>query len=176
MQKEQKEFDPLIYQRYLKKQQEFKLFQSIGEKSALKNLKTKLKQRQIIHNYITQSLEGLSKGFRYAKIEQQTLKIFFTHTSYLKAFKIQENYYTNNLRAHFLETKKMLESLNYSLLFTRILASVREKTYQKPPIAHKAIKTPITINIDFNTQNLSDFTKEQFLKLKQSLEKQQKRS
>ncbi|WP_041594835.1 hypothetical protein [Helicobacter cetorum] len=172
----QKEFDPLIYERYLKKQQEFKRFQSISKKSALKNLKMKLKQRQILHHYVTQSLQGLEKGFRYAKIEQKTLKIFFTHTSYLKAFKMQEEYYINNLKAHFLETKKTLESLNYALLFTRILASVRETAHQKPHVSFKPIKPPITINVDFNAKPLSDFTKEQFLKLKQALEKQQKSS
>ncbi|WP_104748780.1 hypothetical protein [Helicobacter cetorum] len=172
----QKEFDPLIYQRYLKKQQEFKLFQSIGEKSALKNLKTKLKQRQILHNYIIESLEDLSKGFRYAKIEHKTLKIFFNHISYLQAFKIQESHYTKNLRVHFLETKKTLENLNYPLYFTHIQANVKEKPHKNPSTRLKNTKLPITINVDFKAQDLSDFTKEQFLKLKQALEKHQKHS
>ncbi|WP_338010346.1 hypothetical protein [Helicobacter pylori] len=160
-------FDPLIYQRYLKKKETFLLFKKIAQASALKNLKLQLKRREAIKRCISQALGDLKHGFRYAKIENQILKIYFTHPSYLKAFKMEEDYYTKNLKAHFLETKKTLEALNYPLDFKAIQASVRKRAYQKPVVKkEKPPKKPVSINV--NCEGLSDFTKEQFLKLKRA--------
>ncbi len=160
-------FDPLIYKRYLKKKETFLLFKKIGQASALKNLKLQLKRREAINRYVSQALGDLKKGFRYAKIEHQILKIYFTHPSYLKAFKIEEDYYTKNLKAHFLETKKTLEALNYPLDFKAIQASVKKRVYQKPVVKkEKPPKKPVSVNV--NCEGLSDFTKKQFLKLKRT--------
>ncbi|PDX53188.1 hypothetical protein BB482_07770 [Helicobacter pylori] len=157
-------FDPLIYKRYLKKKETFLLFKKIGQMSAFKNLKLQLKRREVIKRYVSQALGDLKKGFRYAKIEHQILKIYFTHPSYLKAFEIEEDYYTNNLKAHFLETQKTLKALNYPFDFKIIQASVRKRAYHKPVV--KKEKPPKIVNV--NCEGLSDFTKKQFLKLKRA--------
>ncbi|RVY21941.1 hypothetical protein ECB99_01265 [Helicobacter pylori] len=157
-------FDPIIYQRYLKKKETFLLFKKIGQTSAFKNLKLQLKRREVIKRYVSQALGDLKSGFRYAKIEHQILKIYFTHPSFLKAFKIEEDYYTNHLKTHFLETKKTLKALNYPFDFTSIQASVRKRPYQKPVV--KKEKPPKSVNV--NCEGLSDFTKKQFLKLKRA--------
>ncbi|GAA8745108.1 helicase DnaB modulator [Helicobacter pylori] len=158
-------FDPIIYKRYLKKKETFLLFKKIGQMSAFKNLKLQLKRREVINRYVAGILGDLKKGFRYAKIEHQILKIYFTHPSFLKAFKIEEAYYTNRLKAHFLETKKTLKALNYPFDFKAIQASVKKRAYQKPvEKKEKPPKKPVSINV--NCEGLSDFTKKQFLKLK----------
>ncbi|TPH76316.1 hypothetical protein FIM53_06495 [Helicobacter pylori] len=158
-------FDPLIYKRYLKKKETFLLFKKIGQMSAFKNLKLQLKRREVINHYVAGILGDLKKGFRYAKIEHQILKIYFTHPSFLKAFETEKDYYTKNLKAHFLETKKTLKALNYPFDFTSIQASVRKRAYQKPVIKKEnPPKKPVSINV--NCEGLSDFTKKQFLKLK----------
>ncbi|MCQ2946175.1 hypothetical protein JT108_03915 [Helicobacter pylori] len=160
-------FDPLIYQRYLKKKETFLLFKKIGQMSAFKNLKLQLKRREVINHYVAGILGDLKIGFRYAKIEHQILKIYFTHPSYLKAFKIEEDYYTKNLKTHFLETKKTLKALNYPFDFKAIQASVKKRPYQKPvEKKENHPKKPVSINV--NCEGLSDFTKEQFLKLKRA--------
>ncbi|GAA8463777.1 helicase DnaB modulator [Helicobacter pylori] len=160
-------FDPLIYKRYLKKKETFLLFKKIAQVSAFKNLKLQLKRRGAINRYVFQALGDLKKGFRYAKVENQILKICFTHPSYLKAFKIEEDYYTNNLKAHFKETQKILKALNYPFDFKTIQASVRKRAYQKPVIKKEnPPKKPVSINV--NCEGLSDFTKKQFLKLKRA--------
>ncbi len=146
-------FDPLIYKRYLKKKETFLLFKKIAQMSAFKNLKLQLKRREAINRYVSQALGDLKKGFRYAKIENQILKIYFTHPSYLKAFKIEEDHYTNTLKA-----------LNYPFDFKIIQASVRKRAYEKPVI--KKEKPPKSV--DVNCEGLSDFTKKQFLKLKRA--------
>ncbi len=158
-------FDPLIYKRYLKKKETFLLFKKIGQMSAFRNLKLQLKRREVINRYVAGILGDLKIGFRYAKIEHQILKIYFTHPSFLKAFKIEEDYYTKNLKAHFVETKKTLKALNYPFDFKAIQASVRKRAYQKP-VVKKPPKKPVSINV--NCEGLSDFTKEQFLKLKRA--------
>ncbi|GAA8078733.1 helicase DnaB modulator [Helicobacter pylori] len=155
-------FDPLIYQRYLKKKETFLLFKKIAQVSAFKNLKLQLKRREVIKRCISQALGDLKRGFRYAKIEHKILKIYFTHPSYLKAFKIEEDHYTNNLKARFLETQKILKALNCPFDFKTIQASVKKRAYQKPVV--KKEKTPKSVNV--NCDGLSDFTKKQFLKLK----------
>ncbi|GAA7505749.1 helicase DnaB modulator [Helicobacter pylori] len=155
-------FDPLIYKRYLKKKETFLLFKKIGQMSAFKNLKLQLKRREAIKRCISQALGDLKKGFRYAKIEHQILKIYFTHPSFLKAFETEKDYYTKNLKAHFLETKKTLKALNYPFDFTSIQASVRKKAYEKPVLK----KENPPKSVDVNCEGLSDFTKRQFLKLK----------
>lgn len=155
-------FDPIIYKRYLKKKETFLLFKKIAQMSAFKNLKLQLKRREAIKHYVSQALGDLKKGFRYAKIEHQILKIYFTHPSYLKAFKIEEAYYTNRLKAHFLETQKTLKALNYPFDFKAIQASVRKRAYEKP--VEKKEKPPKSV--DVNCEGLSDFTKKQFSKLK----------
>ncbi|GHR93336.1 hypothetical protein VN1279_13460 [Helicobacter pylori] len=155
-------FDPLIYKRYLKKKETFLLFKKIAQVSAFKNLKLQLKQRVVINRYVSQALGDLKKGFRYAKIENQILKICFTHPSYLKAFKIEEDHYTNNLKTRFTETQKTLKALNYPFDFKTIQASVRKRAYEKPVL--KKEKPPKSV--DVNCEGLSDFTKKQFLKLK----------
>ncbi|GAA6837925.1 helicase DnaB modulator [Helicobacter pylori] len=157
-------FDPLIYKRYLKKKETFLLFKKIVQTSALKNLKLQLKRRVVINRYVSQALWDLKKGFRYAKIENQILKIYFTHPSYLKAFKIEENYYTNSLKTHFTETQKTLKALNYPFDFKTIQASVRKRAYEKP--VEKKENPPKSV--DVNCEGLSDFTKKQFLKLKRA--------
>ncbi len=157
-------FDPLIYKRYLKKKETFLLFKKIAQASALKNLKLQLKRREAIKRYVSQALGDLKHGFRYAKIEHQILKIYFTHPSFLKAFKIEEAYYTNNLKAHFLETKKILKALNHPFDFKIIQASVKKKAYEKP--VEKKENPPKSV--DVNCEGLSDFTKKQFLKLKRA--------
>ncbi|WRE83573.1 hypothetical protein KVD15_04395 [Helicobacter pylori] len=157
-------FDPLIYQRYLKKKETFLLFKKIGQMSAFKNLKLQLKRREAIKHYVSQALGDLKHGFRYAKVEHQILKIYFTHPSFLKAFKIEEDYYTKNLKAHFLETKKTLEALNYPFDFKTIQASVKKRAYHKPVV--KKEEPPKSVNV--NCEGLSDFTKKQFLKLKRA--------
>ncbi len=157
-------FDPLIYKRYLKKKETFLLFKKTAQTSAFKNLKLQLKRREVIKRYVSQALGDLKKGFRYAKIEHQILKIYFTHPSFLKAFKIEEAYYTKNLKAHFLETKKTLKALNYPFDFKIIQASVRKRAYEKP--VEKKEKPPKSVNV--NCEGLSDFTKKQFLKLKRA--------
>ncbi|GAA7031578.1 helicase DnaB modulator [Helicobacter pylori] len=158
-------FDPLIYKRYLKKKETFLLFKKIGQMSAFKNLKLQLKRREVINRYVAGILGDLKIGFRYAKIEHQILKIYFTHPSYLKAFKTEEDYYTKNLKAHFVETKKTLKALNYPFDFNTIQASVKKRPYQKPVVKkEKPPKKPVSINV--NCEGLSDFTKKQFLKLK----------
>ncbi|MGL2456214.1 helicase DnaB modulator [Helicobacter pylori] len=160
-------FDPIIYKRYLKKKETFLLFKKIGQMSAFKNLKLQLKRREVINRYVAGILGDLKKGFRYAKIEHQILKIYFTHPSFLKAFKIEEAYYTNRLKAHFLETKKTLKALNYPFDFKAIQASVKKRAYQKPvEKKEKPPKKPVSINV--NCEGLSDFTKKQFLKLKRA--------
>ncbi|WP_208363471.1 hypothetical protein [Helicobacter pylori] len=155
-------FDPLIYKRYLKKKETFLLFKKIGQMSAFKNLKLQLKRREAINRYVSQALGDLKHGFRYAKIEHQILKIYFTHPSFLKAFETEKNYYTKNLKAHFVETQKTLKALNYPLDFKTIQASVRKRAYHKPVV--KKETPPKSINV--NCEGLSDFTKKQFLKLK----------
>ncbi|GAA7322086.1 helicase DnaB modulator [Helicobacter pylori] len=157
-------FDPLIYKRYLKKKETFLLFKKIAQVSAFKNLKLQLKRREAINRSVSQALGDLKHGFRYAKIENQILKIYFTHPSYLKAFKIEEDYYTNNLKAHFTETQKTLKALGYPFDFKAIQASVKKRAYQKP--VEKKEKPPKSVNV--NCEGLSDFTKEQFLKLKRA--------
>ncbi|MCQ2927919.1 hypothetical protein JT231_06035 [Helicobacter pylori] len=160
-------FDPLIYKRYLKKKETFLLFKKIGQMSAFKNLKLQLKRREVINHYVAGILGDLKIGFRYAKIEHQILKIYFTHPSFLKAFKIEEDYYTKNLKARFLETKKTLKALNYPFDFKAIQASVRKRPYQKPVVKkEKPPKKPVSINV--HCEGLSDFTKKQFLKLKRA--------
>lgn len=160
-------FDPLIYKRYLKKKETFLLFKKIGQMSAFKNLKLQLKRREVINRYVAGILGDLKHGFRYAKIEHQILKIYFTHPSFLKAFKIEEYYYTNRLKAHFTETQKILKALNYPFDFKTIQASVRKKAYQKPvEKKEKPPKKPVSINV--NCEGLSDFTKKQFSKLKRA--------
>ncbi|MGL2619753.1 hypothetical protein ACQJ5Y_07185 [Helicobacter pylori] len=160
-------FDPLIYKRYLKKKETFLLFKRIGQMSAFKNLKLQLKRREVINRYVAGILGDLKKGFRYAKIEHQILKIYFTHPSFLKAFETEKDYYTNRLKAHFLETQKTLKALNYPFDFKAIQASVRKRTYQKPVVKKEnPPKKPVSINV--NCEGLSDFTKKQFLKLKRA--------
>ncbi len=160
-------FDPLIYKRYLKKKETFLLFKKIGQMSAFKNLKLQLKRREVINHYVAGILGDLKKGFRYAKIEHQILKIYFTHPSYLKAFETEKDHYTNHLKTHFLETKKTLKALNYPFDFKIIQASVRKRPYQKPVVKkEKPPKKPVSINV--NCEGLSDFTKEQFSKLKRA--------
>ncbi|MGL2616796.1 hypothetical protein ACQJ5W_06670 [Helicobacter pylori] len=160
-------FDPLIYKRYLKKKETFLLFKKIAQVSAFKNLKLQLKRREVINRYVAGILGDLKHGFRYAKIEHQILKIYFTHPSYLKAFKIEEDYYTNRLKAHFVETQKTLKALNYPFDFDTIQASVRKRAYQKPvEKKENPPKKPVSINV--NCEGLSDFTKKQFLKLKRA--------
>lgn len=157
-------FDPLIYKRYLKKKETFLLFKKIAQMSAFKNLKLQLKRREAIKCYVSQALGDLKKGFRYAKIENQILKIYFTHPSYLKAFKIEENHYTNHLKTRFKETQKTLKALNHPFEFKTIQASVRKRAYEKPVL--KKEKPPKSV--DVNCEGLSDFTKKQFLKLKRA--------
>ncbi|GAA6980316.1 helicase DnaB modulator [Helicobacter pylori] len=157
-------FDPIIYKRYLKKKETFLLFKKIAQMSAFKNLKLQLKQRVVINRYVSQALGDLKKGFRYAKIENQILKICFTHPSYLKAFKIEENYYTNSLKTHFLKTQRILKALNCPFEFKTIQASVRKKAYEKPVLK----KENPPKSVDVNCEGLSDFTKKQFLKLKRA--------
>ncbi|WP_232262728.1 hypothetical protein [Helicobacter pylori] len=160
-------FNPLIYKRYLKKKETFLLFKKIGQMSAFKNLKLQLKRREVINRYVAGILGDLKKGFRYAKIEHQILKIYFTHPSFLKAFETEKDYYIKNLKAHFLETKKTLEALNYPFDFKTIQASVKKRPYQKPvEKKEKPPKKPVSINV--NCEGLSDFTKKQFLKLKRA--------
>ncbi|WP_187955798.1 hypothetical protein [Helicobacter pylori] len=160
-------FDPIIYERYLKKKETFLLFKKIAQVSAFKNLKLQLKRREVIKRYVSQALGDLKSGFRYAKVEHQILKIYFTHPSFLKAFETEEDYYTNHLKAHFLETQKTLKALNYPFDFKAIQASVRKRAYQKPVVKkEKPPKKPISINV--NCEGLSDFTKKQFSKLKRA--------
>lgn len=160
-------FDPLIYKRYLKKKETFLLFKKIGQMSAFKNLKLQLKRREVINHYVAGILGDLKKGFRYAKIEHQILKIYFTHPSFLKAFETEKDYYTKNLKAHFLETQKILKALNYPFDFKAIQASVRKRAYQKPVVKKEnPLKKPVSINV--NCEGLSDFTKKQFSKLKRA--------
>ncbi|MCQ2925777.1 hypothetical protein JT191_02495 [Helicobacter pylori] len=160
-------FDPLIYKRYLKKKETFLLFKKIGQMSAFKNLKLQLKRREVINHYVAGILGDLKKGFRYAKIEHQILKIYFTHPSYLKAFETEKDHYTNRLKAHFLETKKILKALNYPFDFKAIQASVRKRPYQKPVVKKEnPPKKPVSVNV--NCEGLSDFTKKQFSKLKRA--------
>ncbi|MGL2729245.1 hypothetical protein ACQJ6T_07300 [Helicobacter pylori] len=160
-------FNPLIYKRYLKKKETFLLFKRIGQMSAFKNLKLQLKRREVINRYVAGILGDLKKGFRYAKVEHQILKIYFTHPSYLKAFKIEEARYIKNLKAHFLETQKTLKALNYPFDFDTIQASVRKRAYHKPvEKKEKPPKKPVSVNV--NCEGLSDFTKKQFLKLKRA--------
>ncbi|MGL2466392.1 helicase DnaB modulator [Helicobacter pylori] len=158
-------FNPLIYKRYLKKKETFLLFKRIAQMSAFKNLKLQLKRREVINRYVAGILGDLKKGFRYAKIEHQILKIYFTHPSFLKAFETEKDHYTNRLKAHFLETKKTLKALNYPFDFKTIQASVRKRAYHKPVIKKESpSKKPINVNCE----GLSDFTKKQFLKLKRA--------
>ncbi len=157
-------FDPLIYKRYLKKKETFLLFKKIAQASAFKNLKLQLKRREVIKRYVSQALGDLKKGFRYAKVEHQILKIYFTHPSFLKAFETEKDHYTNHLKAHFTETQKTLKALNYPFDFKIIQASVRKRAYQKPVI--KKENPPKSVNV--NCEGLSDFTKKQFLKLKRA--------
>ncbi len=160
-------FDPLIYKRYLKKKETFLLFKKIGQVSAFKNLKLQLKRREVINRYVAGILGDLKKGFRYAKIEHQILKIYFTHPSFLKAFETEKDHYTNHLKAHFLETQKTLKALNYPFDFKIIQASVKKRAYHKPvEKKENPPKKPISINV--NCEGLSDFTKKQFLKLKRA--------
>ncbi|WJJ03455.1 hypothetical protein QAP06_04120 [Helicobacter pylori] len=164
---EENGFDPLIYKRYLKKKETFLLFKKIAQVSALKNLKLQLKRREAIKRYVSQALGDLKKGFRYAKIENQILKIYFTHPSYLKAFKMEEDHYTNHLKAHFKETQKILKALDYPFDFKAIQAGVKKRAYQKPvEKKENPPKKPVSINV--NCEGLSDFTKRQFLKLKRA--------
>ncbi|MCQ2845035.1 hypothetical protein JT180_00020 [Helicobacter pylori] len=160
-------FDPLIYKRYLKKKETFLLFKKIGQMSAFRNLKLQLKRREVINHYVAGILGDLKKGFRYAKIEHQILKIYFTHPSFLKAFETEKDYYTNNLKAHFLETQKILKALNYPFDFTSIQASVRKRAYQKP-VVKKENPPKKPVSVDVNCEGLSDFTKKQFSKLKRA--------
>ncbi|MEJ8603278.1 hypothetical protein [Helicobacter pylori] len=155
-------FDPLIYKRYLKKKETFLLFKKIAQTSALKNLKLQLKRREAIKRYVSQALGDLKHGFRYAKIENQILKIYFTHPSFLKAFKMEEDYYTNHLKAHFVEAQKILKALDCPFDFKAIQAGVRKRAYHKPVV--KKEKPPKSVNV--NCEGLSDFTKKQFSKLK----------
>ncbi|MEJ8628638.1 hypothetical protein MMN27_06595 [Helicobacter pylori] len=157
-------FDPLIYKRYLKKKETFLLFKKIAQVSAFKNLKLQLKRREVIKRCVSQALGDLKHGFRYAKIENQILKIYFTHPSYLKAFKMEEGYYTNHLKAHFVEAQKILKALNYPFDFKAIQAGVKKRAYQKPVIK----KENPPKSVDVNCEGLSDFTKKQFLKLKRA--------
>ncbi|WP_100972370.1 hypothetical protein KVD47_03855 [Helicobacter pylori] len=157
-------FDPLIYKRYLKKKETFLLFKKIAQVSALKNLKLQLKRREAIKRCVSQALGDLKHGFRYAKIEHQILKIYFTHPSYLKAFKMEEDYYTNHLKAHFTEAQKTLKALDYPFDFKAIQAGVKKRAYQKPV----AKKENPPKSVDVNCEGLSDFTKKQFLKLKRA--------
>ncbi len=160
-------FDPLIYKRYLKKKETFLLFKRIAQMSAFRNLKLHLKRREVINRYVAGILGDLKKGFRYAKIEHQILKIYFTHPSFLKAFETEKDYYTNHLKTHFLETQKTLKALNYPFDFDTIQASVRKRPYQKPVVKKEnPPKKPVSINV--NCEGLSDFTKKQFLKLKRA--------
>ncbi|MGN8525706.1 hypothetical protein ACR9NE_06795 [Helicobacter pylori] len=160
-------FDPLIYKRYLKKKETFLLFKKIGQMSAFKNLKLQLKRREVINHYVAGILGDLKKGFRYAKIEHQILKIYFTHPSFLKAFETEKDHYTNHLKTHFLETQKTLKALNYPFDFKTIQASVRKRAYHKPVVKKEnPPKKPVSINV--NCEGLSDFTKKQFLKLKRA--------
>ncbi|GAA8382715.1 helicase DnaB modulator [Helicobacter pylori] len=160
-------FDPLIYKCYLKKKETFLLFKKIGQMSAFKNLKLQLKRREVLNRYVAGILGDLKKGFRYAKIEHQILKIYFTHPSFLKAFETEKDHYTNHLKTHFLETQKILKALNYPFDFKTIQASVRKRPYQKPVVKkEKPPKKPVSINV--NCEGLSDFTKKQFLKLKRA--------
>nr|WP_272928416.1 hypothetical protein [Helicobacter pylori] len=157
-------FDPLIYQRYVKKKETFLLFKKIAQVSAFKNLKLQLKRRGAIECCVSQALGDLKKGFRYAKIENQILKIYFTHPSYLKAFKIEKDHYTHNLKTRFKETQKTLKALNHPFDFKAIQASVKKRAYEKP-VAKKE-NPPKSVNV--HCENLSDFTKKQFLKLKRA--------
>ncbi|GAA9477882.1 helicase DnaB modulator [Helicobacter pylori] len=160
-------FDPLIYKRYLKKKETFLLFKKIAQNSAFKNLKLQLKRREAIERCVSQALGDLKKGFRYAKIENQILKIYFTHPSYLKAFKIEEDHYTNTLKASFKETQKTLKALNHPFDFKTIQASVKKRAYQKP-VLKKENPPKKPVSVDVNCEGLSDFTKKQFLKLKRA--------
>ncbi|WP_341847256.1 hypothetical protein [Helicobacter pylori] len=160
----EKAFNPLIYERYLKKKETFLLFKRIAQMSALKNLKLQLKRREVINRYVAGILGDLKKGFRYAKVEHQILKIYFTHPSFLKAFETEKDYYTNRLKAHFLETQKTLKALNYPFDFDTIQASVRKRAYHKP--VEKKENPPKSVKV--NCEGLSDFTKKQFLKLKRA--------
>lgn len=155
-------FDPLIYKRYLKKKETFLLFKKIGQMSAFRNLKLQLKRRGAIKRCVSQALGDLKHGFRYAKIEHQILKIYFTHPSYLKAFKMEEDHYTNHLKAHFKETQKILKALDCPFDFKAIQASVKKRAHHKP--VGKKENPPKSV--DVNCESLSDFTKKQFLKLK----------
>ncbi len=157
-------FDPIIYQRYLKKKETFLLFKKIAQVSAFKNLKLQLKRREVINRYVAGILGDLKIGFRYAKIEHQILKIYFTHPSFLKAFETEKDYYIKNLKAHFKEVQKTLKALNYPFGFKTIQASVKKRAYQKP--VEKKEKPPKIVNV--NCEGLSDFTKKQFLKLKRA--------
>ncbi|MGL2442961.1 hypothetical protein ACOWMB_06915 [Helicobacter pylori] len=140
------------------------LFKKIGQMSAFKNLKLQLKRREVIKRCVSQALGDLNKGFRYAKVEHQILKIYFTHPSYLKAFKMEEDHYTNRLKAHFKEEQKILKALDYPFDFKIIQASVKKRAYHKP--VGKKEKPPKSVNV--NCEGLSDFTKKQFLKLKRA--------
>ncbi|QIC80611.1 hypothetical protein G3M67_07665 [Helicobacter pylori] len=160
-------FDPIIYKRYLKKKETFLLFKKIAQMSAFKNLKLQLKQREVINRYVAGILGDLKKGFRYAKIEHQILKIYFTHPSFLKAFETEKDHYTKNLKTHFLETQKILKALNYPFDFDTIQASVRKRPYQKP-VVKKENPPKKPVSVDVNCEGLSDFTKEQFSKLKRA--------
>ncbi|PDW14980.1 hypothetical protein BB409_05330 [Helicobacter pylori] len=160
-------FNPLIYERYLKKKETFLLFKRIAQMSAFKNLKLQLKRREVINRYVAGILGDLKKGFRYAKIEHQILKIYFTHPSFLKAFETEKDHYTKNLKTHFLETQKILKALNYPFDFDTIQASVRKRPYQKP-VVKKENPPKKPVSVDVNCEGLSDFTKEQFLKLKRA--------
>ncbi|WP_033782447.1 hypothetical protein [Helicobacter pylori] len=157
-------FDPLIYERYLKKKEAFLLFKKIGQMSAFNNLKLQLKQKALLNECVAQALGDLKQGFRYAKIEYKILKIYFTHPSFLKAFKTEEERYTHRLKTHFLETKQTLKALNCPLDFASVQASVKKRPYHKPAL--KPPKKPVSVNVD--CENLSAFTKEQFLKLKRA--------
>ncbi|MDO7813632.1 hypothetical protein [Helicobacter pylori] len=157
-------FDPLIYKRYVKKKETFLLFKRIGQMSAFRNLKLQLKRREAIERYVSQALGDLKHGFRYAKVEHQILKIYFTHPSFLKAFETEKDHYTKNLKAHFLETQKTLKALNYPFDFKTIQASVKKRAYQKPVV--KKENPPKSVSV--NCEGLSDFTKKQFLKLKRA--------
>ncbi|MGL2650326.1 hypothetical protein ACQJ6M_06830 [Helicobacter pylori] len=160
-------FDPLIYKRYLKKKETFLLFKRIAQMSAFKNLKLQLKRREVINRYVAGILGDLKKGFRYAKIEHQILKIYFTHPSFLKAFETEKDHYTNNLKTHFLETQKILKALNYPFDFDTIQASVRKRVYHKP-VVKKENPPKKPVSVDVNCEGLSDFTKKQFSKLKRA--------
>ncbi|GAA7491844.1 helicase DnaB modulator [Helicobacter pylori] len=160
-------FNPLIYKRYLKKKETFLLFKKIGQMSAFKNLKLQLKRREVINRYVVGILGDLKKGFRYAKIEHQILKIYFTHPSFLKAFETEKDHYTNHLKTHFLETQKILKALNYPFDFKTIQASVRKRPYQKP-VVKKENPPKKPVSVDVNCEGLSDFTKKQFSKLKRA--------